>query len=203
MIRQQITTFSLSEFQEAHLVRLKPHTKEMWDTPPDETVKEIKESIRTQLLVNQKDACAYCGLDLGGTSEGQIEHIAPKARYPAYTFVEHNLAMACHYCNGFSKKGNHNTIKSVGGSYGDCDFKLVHPYFDPPENHYGWISEELKVVIQSLSPKAEYSIRILKLDTPKMAELRGTKIIAQIVRSNTRTPQIDDALIQKSLEYRP
>lgn len=202
MINKIIIRLFFTQDEENHLEGLKPHRSDMWDSPPDEKVKSIKSEIRSRLLNNQFSICAYCGLDLGGTSEGQIEHIAPKAKYPQFTFEKNNLAMACHYCNGFSKKGNHHTISILNQNYLSCSFKLVHPYFDDPKEHYGWVSEQKKVLIQSKSDKGTYSINMLKLDDVKMTELRGKKIIADIVLSNNVTPQINDQLIQDIINYK-
>lgn len=202
MISRLNTRLCYTQDEVKHLDGIKPHNGDMWDSPPDDIVKTIKSEIRYRLLRNQSSICAYCGLDLGGTSEGQIEHIAPKAKYPHFTFEKDNLAMACHFCNGFSKKGNHDTISLSSPNYSSCSFKLVHPYFDDPRDHYGWLSEQKKIIIQSKSAKGFYSIKMLKLDDPRMTELRGKKIIADIVLSNDITPQINDQLIQDILNYK-
>jgi uncharacterized protein (TIGR02646 family) len=202
MINRINIRLSFSQDEQNQLDNIKPHNNVMWDTPPNDEVKSIKSSIRNRLLNNQSYICAYCGLELGGTSEGQIEHIAPKAKYPHFTFEKDNLAMACHYCNGFSKKGNHHTIAILNQDYSNCSFKLVHPYYDTPNNHYGWVSEEKKILIQSKSDKGTYSIKMLKLDDSRMSELRGKKIIAEIVLSNGTTPQIDDKLIQDTINFK-
>ena len=202
MISRLSNSLAFLPSETAHLLTLIPHNKDMWDKPPDDIIKDLKANIRSQLLTNQNDICGYCGLDLGGTSEGQIEHIAPKAKYPQFTFEKENLVMACHFCNGFSKKGNHHTIDALDTVYSICTFKLVHPYFDDPSIHYQWISNDKKIIIGGLTPKGLYSIKIFGLDNPKMTELRGKKIIADIVIASTITPQIDDILIQSTINYR-
>ncbi len=202
MISQLINSLGFLPSETAHLQTLIPHNKDMWDKPPDDIIKNLKSNIRAQLLTTQNDICGYCGLDLGGTSDGQIEHIAPKARYPQFTFEKGNLVMACHFCNGFSKKGNHNTIELLNTVYSNCTFKLVHPYFDDPSIHYGWIANDKKIIIKGVSAKGLYSISIFGLDEPKMTELRGKKVIADIVIANTTTPQIDDTLIQSIINYK-
>ena len=202
MISRFKTKLKYTKDEEKHLGSLKPHEHTMWDSPPDDIVKELKVKIRDQLLNNQKFICAYCGLDLGGTSEGQTEHIAPKAKYKEFTFEKDNLAMACHYCNGWSKKGNYQTISLLTSDYSKCIFKLVHPYYDDPSDHFDWVSKDRKVLILLLSEKGRYSNKIFKLDDPRMAELRGKKIIAEIVLSSTVTPQINDKLIQEAINYK-
>lgn len=201
MIGQLNLALNYTQAEENHLNSLIPHSKDMWDKPPDDIVKDIKIRIKKILLANQNEVCGYCGLDLGGTSEGQIEHIAPKARYPQFTFERENLVFACHYCNGFSKKGNHNTIFTLNDVYNLSTFKLVHPYFDDHSLHYEWVSENRKILIKAISEKGKYSIKIFKLDQLKLTELRAKKIIAEIVLASVNTPQIDDALIQQTINY--
>lgn len=201
MIGQLNLALSFSVIEQNHLNSLIPHTKDMWDNPPDDEMKLIKSKIKNVLLANQNDVCGYCGLDLGGTSEGQIEHIAPKARYPQFTFERENLVMACHYCNGFSKKGNHDTIFTLNPNYNLSIFKLVHPYIDDHSMHYEWVSLNRKILIKGISTKGKYSIKIFKLDALKLTELRAKKIIAEIVLATVNTPQIDDVLIQQTINY--
>ena len=202
MIEQLNLALTYTQAELNHLNGLVPHTKDMWDKPPSDDVKLIKTRIKHVLLANQNDVCGYCGLDLGGTSEGQIEHIAPKAKYPEYTFERGNLVMACHYCNGFSKKGNHHTISNLVVVYTNCTFKLVHPYYDDPSIHYEWIAQDKKIILKGISAKGLYSVKIFKLAEPKMTELRARKVIADIVMSNPITPQIDDQLIQDTINYK-
>lgn len=201
MIGQLNLALNYTQAEQSHLNSLIPHTKDMWDKPPDDDVKSIKTRIKHILLANQNDICGYCGLDLGGTSEGQIEHIAPKARYPQFTFERENLVMACHYCNGFSKKGNHNTIFTLNPVYNLSVFKLVHPYIDDHSLHYEWVSQNRRILIKGISTKGKYSIRVFKLDELKLTELRAKKVIAEIVLASVNTPQIDDALIQATINY--
>jgi uncharacterized protein (TIGR02646 family) len=202
MIRQLTCNLVYNKTEEDELLKLKVHTGEMWDHPPSDIIKQLKTNIKDQLLPNQNNECAYCGLDLGGTSEGQIEHIAPKAKYSDFTFEKENLVMACHFCNGFSKKGNYHTIQTIDTKYNSCVFKLVHPYFDNPNEHFKWVSQDRKILISSLSEKGKYSIKIFELAEPRMCELRAKKIIADIVLSHAKTPQIDDDLILQTVLYK-
>ena len=191
----------LNKAERQYLANLKPHGGHMWDKKPDNTVKAIKQKIRNQLLKMQNQTCAYCGLDLGGTSEGQIEHIAPKGRYGQFTFEIENLTMACHNCNGFGNKGTANTILTINQNYNACIFKLVHPYYDIPDHHYEWTTINKNVLIQSGTLKGIYSIDLFELDSPRKSELRGDKIIAQIVRKNYPVNPKTDQLIQEIVKY--
>ena len=68
--------------------------------------KDIKKSVKDQLMIYQNSNCVYCGLKLDETSREEIEHIAPRHLYPEFEYVTKNLAMSCQYCNSSSKKGN-------------------------------------------------------------------------------------------------
>src|SRR5690606_29550423 len=90
-------------------------------------VKVFKDEIMEQGLVIQSGRCAWCTLEVGesGRRTAHRDHIAPKARYPAWTFVPKNLVVACEYCNGFLVKGETDTVASLSDHYEDCDFHVV------------------------------------------------------------------------------
>jgi uncharacterized protein (TIGR02646 family) len=133
-------------------------------------VKKFKEEILKQGLLIQGNKCAWCTLkvDSDGRRTAHRDHIAPKAKFPKWTFLAKNLIIACEYCNGFAVKGEINTISKVENNYEDCVFHLVHPYFDDPTLHLEFLSEndELLVTIRSLTPKGRWTIDNLQLDTP-------------------------------------
>ncbi len=56
----------------------------------------VKEKIRHTLFSEQEGLCIYCELKIA-QDEGHIEHIKPKGKFPAQTFVYENLS---HSCNG-------------------------------------------------------------------------------------------------------
>jgi uncharacterized protein (TIGR02646 family) len=157
-------------------------------------MKNLKTHIREELLNIFRDECSYCGHELKITSQAEIEHIAPKgiARYTKFMFTEQNLGIACSYCNGFSKKGQFDTVASFDEEYSRCDFVIVHPYFDNPDDHYEWIDETVKILIIAKTEKGANSIKIFKLDDPKLAEARAKdKIFREYVLSHTQEELID------------
>ena len=78
MIKQLTNPIKYSRTEIRYLNNIKPHSGLHWDRPFSNEIKKIKKNIRNSLTEKQK-CCAYCGLDLGGTSDGQIDHIAAKA----------------------------------------------------------------------------------------------------------------------------
>lgn len=181
MINRSIFCVNLSIAELNILIASKKWTGAKWDNkkPVDPNIAAIKTKLRHQLELVQTN-CAYCGLKLNGTSRGQIEHIAPKAkyRYPQFTFTLKNLVMACGYCNGFDKKGTSNTIDNLHNLYKRCEFNIVHPYFDDPNEHYNWDDNNIEILIsvKNNSNKAINSIDLFDLDTPMMSELRAQQI---------------------------
>lgn len=180
MIKQAIYNLSLTRNEFKELNSIKEWTGHKWDTPPNENIKNIITKIRGQ-LEDCQTVCSYCGLELNGTSKGEIEHIAAKAtgfRHPEFTFTLKNLTLACHWCNTSEKKGTKETISKKHKLYSRCEFKIVHPYFDNPDNHYDWVDNHIEILIQVKNncPKAITSIDMFGLDDPKMNEHRAKEV---------------------------
>lgn len=167
MINQITNIFTLTVDQENHLAIIDDALK------PDEwkrgtiIMNGIRESITSQLDVIQSQKCCYCGLQLWETARGEIEHIAPKSSrqraYPEFTFTKQNLALSCEYCNGSSKKGETDIVFRYNANYSDCEFKIVHPYFDNPNQHYKWVNQGTKIMISHQTWKGKYSIILFGL----------------------------------------
>lgn len=200
MIRRSQFILNLTVQELKTLSSAKKWSGKMWDKPPNEIL-PIKAKISNQLRANQT-RCAYCGLELGGTSRGEVEHIAPKAkyRYPQFTFSLWNLVMACEYCNGFSKKGTTPTVSRVHDKYKKCDFYLVHPYFDDPDQHYDWV-DEIVIIVRNNSLKAQFTIKLFELASPKMTQFRAKQRITELIANQYPLSAADDALMQQIRNY--
>lgn len=144
---------------------------------------ELKSHIKQSLTNNQGLVCAYCGLKLKRTSGIKIDHIAPKALHPEFMFEGENLAFSCEYCNGFEKKGDIDTVVTKDtNNYRRCTFTIVHPYYDDPAQHFDYLHcEGIPCLIKFLTPKAEESNRIFKLDSPEMTQERYKEGLAEIL----------------------
>ena len=194
------TKLSVSKYR--RLVKEKPWLGK-WD---EVSLKDIKDDIRAQLVSNQ-DCCAYCGLPFKGNKDMQIEHIAPKAkyRYPQFTFTLENLVLSCMYCNDLIVKGTKDTIIAPSSNqYRKCNFSIVHPYFDNPEDHYDWTDNTIEVLIQvkNNSLKAHNSIKMFDLDSQYMSELRGAITIRKKLKNEMPLTNDDEILITKVLNYK-
>lgn len=135
----------------------------------DSISKNYKDHIREKLRVNQNDKCAYCGGELGITSLLYIDHIAPKSDklYPRFVFEKNNLVLACDSCNGY--KLDYDTIEKLDNIYDRCVFKIVHPYFEDPSDHYTYLTNHQgkKILIQYKTSQGKNTIKELNLNGEK------------------------------------
>ena len=102
--------------------------------------KKLRIKIRKDLRLMQNGLCVYCGckVDL----PGDVEHIAHKAKYTEFMFTPLNLAYSCKTCNQVLK-GSEDVISTKKPDYNECEFNIVHPYFDDVDDYfdtrYSWI----------------------------------------------------------------
>lgn len=131
----------------------------------------FKSEVMSQGLAIQGGRCAWCTLKVGeeGRRTAHRDHIAPKAKYPTWTFLPKNLVITCEYCNGFLVKGETDTVANLHANYDDCDFHVVHPYLDDPCIHLSFRPHDgvPGVLIKSHSRKGEWTIKLFRLDTPE------------------------------------
>lgn len=205
MINRAVFNLSLTEIEINQLEEIKPWEGNHWDDPPNQDIKAIKTKIRQQLEAAQS-VCSYCGLKLGGTSKGEIDHIAPKNqnKHPEFTFTLQNLTLACHNCNFSGKKGQKETLSRKINIYIGCEFLLVHPYLDDPNQHYEWTDNEIELLIQvrNNSPKALFSIKMFGLDEPRMNELRAQQVRFEERKIARPLSNQDQQLLDTALNYK-
>jgi uncharacterized protein (TIGR02646 family) len=203
MIKQIINNLNLTTDESSQLDAIKPWKGDHWKSPPNENISAIKQKIRRQLEANQT-VCSYCGLKLGETSNGEIEHIAPKSKHPEFTFALDNLTFACHLCNSSKKKGKRETISVKRATYEQCDFLLVHPYFDDPNQHYEWTDNQIEILIQvkDKSPKGSFSIKMFGLNTTAMTEARSKQVMFDKFKSANSLSGDDEQSLKDTMEYK-
>ncbi|KUO58580.1 hypothetical protein APF79_14035 [bacterium BRH_c32] len=206
MIKQAQYNLSLTRNELKQLAQMKDWTGKQWENKSkDEFIISIKTKIRRQLEDVQK-TCCYCGLKLRGTSKGDIDHIAAKARFrhPEFTFTLKNLALACGWSNTSEKKGTKETIAKKNKVYSKCEFLLVHPYFDNPVDHYEWTDSDIEILIQvkNNSSKASFSIKMFGLDTTEMSELRAAQVSYEKKKLEQTLSVNDEDLVKRTMEYK-
>ncbi|MCF1713324.1 hypothetical protein L0U88_01620 [Flavihumibacter sp. RY-1] len=190
MINQIHNALVLTQQQETHLAGIVVNRRPAeWDKT-NAIMTDIKGSILSQLDGFQKQKCCYCGLQLWETSRGEIDHIAPKGArpraYPEFTFEKKNLVLSCEYCNGSSKKGQTDIVFRYNTNYSDCEFKIVHPYFDNPYSHYEWVNTRTQIQLRHKTWKGKYSILLFQLDTIGQANARGKQRIYEKKLNNIK-----------------
>lgn len=121
---------------------LKPLKKNAWDDNSVKT-KNLKNRISTHTIIAQGGRCAYCETPLMKGSLA-IEHIAHKGKYGEFCFEPYNLVTACTSCNSPGNKGEKDTIKGLVNrrDYASNNFKIVHPYFDNPNDHFKYLDAD-------------------------------------------------------------
>lgn len=172
---------SIPKSLKKHINKLKPYKGGEWDLKTPQLA-ELKVRLRVQLKKIQGNRCAYCGLKFDETSNSEIEHIAPKGgairpKYTKFVFIPYNLVLACHLCNSPVKKGRHDTINQLEINYKLCDFNIVHPYFDDPDDHYDWVPAGGEILISKKTIKGENSIRLFDLDGSAHSEARAKLLL--------------------------
>lgn len=144
---------------------LLPLREKAWDNSAKLT-KEIKNRISNHTIIAQGGRCAYCETPLLKGSHA-IEHIAPKSLYGSFCFEPYNLVTACTSCNSPGNKGETDTIipPCVMRDYTNNRFKIVHPYFDKPDNHFKYLDDDKTVFDKAnCSAKALETINMMHWD---------------------------------------
>jgi uncharacterized protein (TIGR02646 family) len=204
MIERLPFVLVLSDTEKSILNVKKPWNGKQWTD--EDFVNNIKPKIKKDLVDNQ-NCCAYCGLPFKSSKDMQIEHIAPKAnfRYPEFTFELKNLVLSCGYCNDLIVKGSKVTIKEPrSNTYERCEFLLIHPYFDDPDDHIQWIeddeNDQVLIQVRNDSTKGIFSIDMFELDSIGMSELRAC---ASFRRRRHNNSESDLKKISQVLDFKP
>lgn len=202
MITQQNCPIVYNNNDNNQIRALLPPLGKTWDNPTA-IIRVLKKKIRTQLDEVQF-YCAYCGLELGGTSAGEIDHIAPKAsnKHPEFTYTATNLVLACNFCNGPKKKFQQETVNVKNTNYNSCTFLIVHPYFDNPNTHYSWIDNANRIIIQSMSNKGTATIAMFELDSPRMTRFRAIEYNIYITENNLILDDETEQQLKAALKYK-
>lgn len=121
---------------------LKPQKEVGWKDKKKQTV-ALKNRISRHTIIAQGGRCAYCEAMLLRGAHA-IEHIAPKGLYGEFCFEPYNMVTACSSCNSPSNKGEKDTVQRPVNwlNYTDNRFKIVHPYFDNPDDHFKYTDKE-------------------------------------------------------------
>ncbi len=140
---------------------LKPQKSAGWNDQKDKTI-QLKNRISAHTIIAQGGRCAYCesALIRGALA---IEHIAHKGDYGEFCYEPYNLVTSCTSCNSPSNKGTKKTIVPPVNSddYASNKFKIVHPYFDNPIDHFKYMDADRTVFdMKNCSKEAKETINM-------------------------------------------
>lgn len=182
--------------------KLKPWNGLYWSMKSEDILK-LKKHILHYLQSNQGNRCAYCGNNLDVTSAAEIEHIAAKGGeirkiYPEFTFTPFNLVLACHLCNSPRKKGQIKVIDSLDQNYKACTFKIIHPYFDDPNDHLEELfSDDSKgLIFIQKSLKGKNTIKMFGLNEEPQIKARTDNAIIEHLPDSYREKILKAILIK-------
>jgi 5-methylcytosine-specific restriction endonuclease McrA len=90
--------------------------------PPQALLDSYRDAdLKAHLIVEAHGKCVYCESKITHVYFGDVEHIKPKARFPAERLDPVNLALACAVCN------------NAKGDFWDEATPLLNPYTDEPD----------------------------------------------------------------------
>ena len=157
----------------------------------------FKSDVTTQLHTKQGRRCAYCGSYLFEENPHR-DHIAPKSPYFKWTFWPVNLVLACYACNTDRKK-TFDTVAVIRPSYRRTQFRIIHPYFDNPNDHLTFIGHRGSILIKPRngSEKGRETIELFDLMSPERAKQRAKDALfdADIGHLNGRFKHLFEQLV--------
>ncbi|OEF21991.1 HNH endonuclease [Vibrio splendidus] len=152
-----------------YLATLKPYKAEYWDIATKKMV-AYKDELLTKLIDIQKNRCVYCGLSLDNRSidREHFVHKSEKNGYQEFMFNNDNLFAACEHCNR-RLKGTKDVLEMYNINYSKCEFNIIHPYFDNPDDYIEFLpSKDDPVVVRPTKKdngKGLNTIKMFKLGT--------------------------------------
>lgn len=112
--------------------------------------------IKSSLLAETSEKCAYCESKLTHIAFGHIEHIKPKSKFPELTFQWENLTLACELCNG-NKSDFHEE-----------EYTILNPYVDDISKNLIYLG----ALAYGLSEKGKLTVTKLSLNRVSLIERR-------------------------------
>ena len=150
--------------------------------------------LHKHLHKQQNGLCIYCEQKIDGIVRNKetaiqpshIDHVLPKsdALFKAWTFEQNNLVMSCMgFVKGKYEQDAHGRVKQVKGMTHDfcghpkdslMDYDLfIDPVFDKETHLYFEFDTLGNIEPSKKNPaKANYTIKLLKLDNPELIEWR-------------------------------
>ena len=116
------------------------------------------EQVKTALMHETHEKCAYCESKPLAVAYGDIEHVIPKKARPELAFAWDNLTLACDRCN--TNKGNYEGV--------------IDPYSDHPEAEFQFLGP--MILHRAGHDRAERTVMQLELNRIQLLERRADHI---------------------------
>lgn len=135
-----------------------------------EDVKPVRKQIKDHYILEQKQRCCHCNMDLK-TANNAVwdgEHIMSRNLHAKFMFFPHNLAVSCKDCN-IEKGEKEVRVNATRKTFPtkSSDYIIVHPHFDKYDEHIRWYGD----VCRPFSKKGEKTISICRLTRFALAEI--------------------------------
>lgn len=120
--------------------------------------------IKTAVINETNEKCAYCESCVTAVYYGDIEHIIPKAKYPRWAFYWKNLTFICNKCNNAKR------------DYASKQTPLLNPYTDDIYSHLSAFGPMIMHI--NASHRGKITHMRLKLNRKKLVEKRSEAILS-------------------------
>lgn len=132
------------------------------NTPKNSSSRYGHDEIRTILSSDTHKKCMYCESKISHISYPNVEHIAPKSKYPDKTYDWDNLGLACQVCN------------TTKGTDYDENLPPINPYEDDPADFLYAFGEILRP--RPGSDKGKTTIKDIGLNRAELVEKRSRQL---------------------------
>ncbi len=147
--------------------------------------------VKTELMLECHDKCAYCESKVPHVYPGDVEHMLPKEYRPDLLLNYANLTIACYWCNNAKR------------AYYDPDNPLIDPYLDDPNNHL--FAAGHFVMPRFGDDKGEITETVVKLNRPELVRIRQEHLahIRRIAELHAKCKKpLVKAVLERSLSVR-
>jgi len=121
---------------------------------------ELREKIRDDLILKQREQCAYCERKIT-KSTSHIEHIYPRDKNHKLECEYSNLVLSCESDDSCGKYKDAT----------DFEKRFIHPVLDNPEKYFRFSSNG-EILSINKNQNVEDSIEFLNLNSAKLIRLR-------------------------------
>lgn len=87
--------------------------------------------------------------------------------------------------------------------YSNCTFKIIHPYFDDPIQHYEWTKGKFKILVSGISNKGKFSICLFELDSEAHTLARAKQVMFEEKLRRYNNRQAIKQRVLQILAYHP